>query len=235
MTSSLAAERASRPQPDQPAAYTAPGLTLRGAFAIFMQYANSKLIAGMLVVATVTRVVLGGWDWGDLVVTAIILGVQPFTEWIIHVTVLHLRPFAVRGRTIDLYIAKRHRAHHADPKVIKHVLIPRGVVVRLLIFSVPLYWLVTPTLREGVTAMVTAYAMLLVYEWTHFLIHSTYAPKSWYYRSIWRAHRLHHYRNENYWFGVTINLADHVLRTFPQRDEVETSPTARTLGVEPAA
>ena len=235
MTTSLAAERAPRPQPDQPAAYTAPGLTLRGAFGIFMKYANAKLVAVMFVAATVVRLVLGGWGWGDLVVTGIILGFQPFTEWIIHVTVLHLRPFTVRGRTIDLYIAKRHRDHHQDPKVIRHVLIPRGVVIRLLIFSVPLYWLVTPTLREGVTAMVVAYAMLMVYEWTHFLIHSTYSPKTRYYRSIWRAHRLHHYRNEKYWFGVTINLADHVLRTFPQRDEVDPSPTARTLGVEPAA
>ncbi|HMC69660.1 MAG TPA: fatty acid hydroxylase family protein, partial [Mycobacteriales bacterium] len=67
------------------------------------------------------------------------------------------------------------------------------------------------------------------YEWTHFLIHSTYVPRSRYYRYIWRAHRLHHYKNEKYWFGVTVHLADHVLRTFPQRDAVETSPTARTL------
>ena len=28
----------------------------------------------------------------------------------------------------------------------------------------------------------------------------------------------------------TIHLADHLLRTFPSRDEVDTSPTARTLG-----
>src|SRR5580765_4308371 len=149
MTTSLARERAPRPQPDQPAAYTAPGLTLRSALGIFMQYVNSKLIAGMLIAAIAVRIALGGWGWGDLVVSAFILGVQRFTEWIIHVTILHLRPFTVRGRTLDLYIAKRHRAHHADPKVIKHVLIPRGVVVRLLIFSAPLYWLVTPTLREG--------------------------------------------------------------------------------------
>ena len=219
---------------EQPAAYTASGLTLRGAFGIFLQYVNSKMIAGALVAAVIARVALGGWGWSDLVVAGIILGVQPFTEWVIHVTILHLRPFRVGKRTIDLYIAKRHRDHHQDPKVIRHVLIPRPVVIRLLIFSVPLYWLVTPTLRNGATALVTAYAMLFVYEWTHFLIHSTYSPKSRYYRSIWRAHRLHHYRNEKYWFGVTINAADHVLRTFPQRDEVEPSPTARTLGVEPA-
>jgi sterol desaturase/sphingolipid hydroxylase (fatty acid hydroxylase superfamily) len=220
---------------EQPAAYTSSGLTLRGAFGIFLQYANSRMIAGALIAAAVVRGALGGWRWSDLVVAGIILGVQPFTEWVIHVTVLHLRPFKLGKRTIDLYIAKRHRDHHQDPKVIRHVLIPRPVVVRLLIFSVPLYWLVTPTLRNGATALLTAYAMLFLYEWTHFLIHSTYSPKSSYYRSIWRAHRLHHYRNEKYWFGVTINAADHVLRTFPKRDDVEPSPTARTLGIEPAA
>jgi hypothetical protein len=42
---------------------------------------------------------------------------------------------------------------------------------------------------------------------------------------------LHHYRNEKYWFGVTIHLADHVLRTFPHKEEVPVSATAFTLGV----
>jgi hypothetical protein len=231
MTTSLAADRAPRPQPDQPAAYTAPGLTLRDAFGIFVTYLNARVIAAVLVIAAIVRVVLGRWQWSDLVVVGIILGLEPFTEWVIHVTVLHLRPVTVRGRTFDPIVARRHRQHHQDPKLIKYVLIPRGVVLRLLVLSVPLYWLITPTVRDGVTAMVTAYAMLLTYEWTHFLIHSTYTPKSWYYRYIWRAHRLHHYRNEKYWFGVTVHVADHVLRTFPDRDQVETSPTARTLGI----
>jgi len=97
------------------------------------------------------------------------------------------------------------------------------------VFAVPLYYLLTPTPRQALSGLAMSYAMLLTYEWTHFLIHSTYVPRSRYYRYIWRAHRLHHYKNEKYWFGVTVHLADHVLRTFPQRDAVETSPTARTL------
>ena len=85
-------------------------------------------------------------------------------------------------------------------------------------------------LAQGMSGLVVGYGMLLTYEWTHHLIHSSYRPRHRYYRSIWRAHRLHHYRNERYWFGVTVNLADHVLRTFPARDEVPLSPTARSLG-----
>ena len=211
--------------------YTASGLSLRSAMRLFTRELNARVILAIGVAAAAVRIALGGWRWGDLIVAGVILALEPFTEWVIHVTVLHLRPVRVRGRTLDLHIARRHRLHHADPKVVEHVLIPRGVLFRLAVRSVPFYVVVTPTLREGVTALVTAYVMLLTYEWTHFLIHSSYVPRSWYYRYIWRAHRLHHFKNEKYWFGVTVHVADHVLRTFPRRDAVETSPTAKTLGV----
>ena len=219
---------------DQPSAYTSPGLTLRSAFGIFRSAANPRVIAAMLLAALLLRMFLARWTLGDLLVAGVILALEPFTEWVTHVTVLHLRPFTVRGRTFELHIARRHRLHHMDPKKIKHVLIPQGVLLRLVVFAVPLYYLVTPTLRQALTGLVTSYAMLLTYEWTHFLIHSTYVPRSRYYRYVWRAHRLHHFKNEKYWFGVTVHLADHVLRTFPQRDAVETSPTARTLGIDAA-
>jgi hypothetical protein len=215
---------------EQPADYTATGLSLKRAFGIFASHTNPRLIAGMMLTAVAVRCALGAWGWGDLVVAGVILAVEPFTEWVIHVTVLHLRPVTVRGRTVELHIARRHRLHHMDPKLIKHVLIPQGVLLRLLVFAVPLYYLLTPTPREMVTGLVTSYAMLFTYEWTHYLIHSAYVPRSAYYRYIWRAHRLHHFKNEKYWYGVTIHVADHLLRTFPGRDEVETSPTARTLG-----
>jgi hypothetical protein len=87
-------------------------------------------------------------------------------------------------------------------------------------------------LSRGLSALLTAYAMLFVYEWTHFLIHSTYRPRHRIYRYVWRAHRNHHFRNEHYWFGVTMHLADHVLGTFPERSAVEVSATVRTLGIE---
>jgi sterol desaturase/sphingolipid hydroxylase (fatty acid hydroxylase superfamily) len=47
---------------------------------------------------------------------------------------------------------------------------------------------------------------------------------------VWRNHRLHHYKNEHYWFGVaTPGTADRLLGTFPEQSEVETSPTVRAL------
>ena len=40
----------------------------------------------------------------------------------------------------------------------------------------------------------------MVYEWCHYLIHTDYKPKTAVYRAIWRNHRLHHFKNEHYWF-----------------------------------
>ena len=74
--------------------------------------------------------------------------------------------------------------------------------------------------------------VLFGYEWTHFLIHSQHVPRSPIFRAIWRNHILHHYKNEQYWFGVTNPLADYALRTNPAKEAVPSSPTARTLGVD---
>ena len=124
-----------------------------------------------------------------------------------------------------------HRAHHADPKDLQLVFIPGPALVGLLGGTAAVF-LIPFSLPVGLSGLVGAYAMTLTYEWIHYLIHSSYRPRHRPYRYVWRAHRNHHYRNENYWFGVTVHLADHLLGTFPDKSAVEVSPTARTLGVD---
>jgi hypothetical protein len=217
---------------NQPEAYTAPGLTLGGAARIFFGTFSARVLIPLVVATVAIRVALAGWRWWDLGVAAIILSAQPFTEWIIHVTVLHWKPKRIGSLTIDPLGARRHRQHHADPKILGLVLVPRPIMTVSVLLNVPIYLLITRDWRLALTGMATSYGMYLAYEWVHFLIHSSYRPKGWYYRYIYRAHRLHHYRNEKYWFGVTVHLADHVLRTFPGKDDVPVSATAFTLGVE---
>jgi Fatty acid hydroxylase superfamily len=217
----------------QPESYSAAGLTLGAAFRIFVGTFSARLLGLALVAAVAARLALGGWRWWDLGIVAIVLGMQPFTEWLIHVFVLHAKPKQIGSLTIDGLLARKHRQHHAKPKVIELVLVPRRALITSVLTAVPLYWLITGmNWRLGVTWLVVAYGMFLTYEWLHFLIHSSYKPKGRYYRYIYKAHRLHHFRNENYWYGVTIHLADHVLRTFPEKDEVPVSETAFTLGVD---
>ena len=213
---------------------TTESLTLRRAARVFSGFTSPRLIVVALAGALAARIAIGGWSWWDLLGPGIVLAAQPFTEWLIHVFVLHFRPRQVGRLRIDPLVSRKHRAHHADPKDLPLVFIPLPALA-MLVGGMALLFLLALPLERGLTTLVGALAMTLVYEWTHYLIHSAYRPRHGIYRYVWRAHRNHHFRNEHYWFGVTMHLADHVLGTFPDRSAVEVSPTARTLGIEEAA
>ena len=209
--------------------------TLAACRRFFFSKASPKIMIGALALVVALRVRQGGFSWWDLVVLVAILGFEPFTEWLVHVYILHWRPRTVGGVRLDIHAARKHRAHHLDPNDPHTSFIPLVDLVVLVGLAFALFFaIVRGDLGLWLTAMAVSLGMLLTYEWTHFLIHTPYRPQGRYYRSIWRAHRLHHFKNEHYWMGVTVNLADHVLGTFPAKSEVENSPTARTLGIDVA-
>jgi len=200
---------------------------------LFTHFLSARIIVFFFVATLAVRITMGHWRWLNLLGPAIIVVLEPFIEWTIHVYLLHFRPRPIVGKERDPYVARKHRAHHQDPRNVELVLLPS----RVPLIALPIAALATALLggRDypgAVGTLAFGYLMLLTYEWTHFLIHSKYRPRRWYYRVIWRNHRNHHFRNENYWFGVTGHLGDRVLGTYPAKDDVPLSPTATTLGVE---
>ena len=101
--------------------YTAAGLTLGVAAKIFFRTFNARLLALAFVAAVVARVLLGGWRWWDLGIAGIVLGFQPFNEWLIHVFILHAKPKQIGPVKVDGLLARKHREHHASPKDRKRV------------------------------------------------------------------------------------------------------------------
>lgn len=205
--------------------------TLTDEWRFFWTQKGPRFMAMVLAAVVLVRVAIGGWRWWDLAIVGAFIALEPFIEWMIHVFILHWKPKAVFGKRIDPLISRKHRAHHKDPRKTEWVFVPFPVLIRVIPVSMVLYLLLIPNVGLALTASMTGLAILLTYEWTHYLIHSRYKPRSRLYRFIWRAHRLHHFKNENYWFGVTMHAGDFVLGTFPAKDEVETSPTCKTLGV----
>lgn len=214
-------------------------LTLLDCARAFARFHSPQVLAAFLVAFLALRAVVGGWSWMDLVIAALLIAAQPFTEWLIHVGLLHTRPRRVWGRTIDLPTARAHRWHHREPTVLRAVLIPGSLIAGFLVPVLLVMWLLSwPwTLLGGdhlalwLTLMIVSVVLTGVYEWCHFLIHTPYRPKTRYYRSIWRSHRLHHFKNEHYWFGVSSDAADRVLGTSPDHRTVPKSETVKTLGV----
>lgn len=206
-----------------------PRTTLRQAFAVWAEAPSVRLGALALAVAVAARVLVGGFTWWDLLVAGALVAVHPFTEWVIHVFVLHARPLVLGGRSWQSLPAREHVRHHADPKELETIFIPLPTAAMLV--TLPWLLLLVPGWSPGLvlSGLVAAYAIMLGYEWAHYLIHTPYRPRGRFYTALRKAHLLHHYKNERYWFGVTNHTADRVLRTFPDRDAVPTSPTAKNL------
>ena len=209
------------------------------AWSEFRTERSPQILAGGVAMALAARIALGGFNWRDAVAAALMVPVYVFGEWAIHVYLLHLPPFPWRGRRVELVTAAEHRAHHEDPHNLRMIVLGPLEAIALLGLAVPLVvatgcglvGLVAGAvpLAVALTAVLTAYVLVFAYEWTHFLIHTAHKPRSRYYRSIWRTHRLHHFKNERYWHGITNTFSDRVLGTFPDQREVPRSRTARTL------
>lgn len=206
--------------------------TLSEARREFLRHRSPRILIGCVVISVVLRLLAGNYRWSDLIAVAILFIAMPFIEWTVHVFVLHDKPHQIGPFTYDTVLAKEHRRHHADPRDIPLLFIPRPwcyyLVVITVAVSAVIAW-VFHSVGLGATAMLTGFVLALIYEWCHFLMHTDYKPHGRYYRRIYNNHRWHHYRNEHYWFGITSNFGDVVLRTNPDRDAVPVSKTAKNL------
>ncbi len=207
-------------------------LSLADVIRNFCTFTPPRLICLALVGSVTMRLRAGPLSWSDLAIFGVLVVAQPLTEWLIHVFILHAKPKKILGRTLDYHSAQMHRAHHRDPWDLRYTVMPVKSVFSGFSVVIGGAWLLLPTPAAMWTAVVTAASLALVYEWIHFLIHTSYRPRSHWMRTLWKMHRLHHFKNEHYWFGVSRVGADTWLRTSPDPQEVPRSPTARTLGVE---
>jgi sterol desaturase/sphingolipid hydroxylase (fatty acid hydroxylase superfamily) len=212
------------------------GFTLADAGREFWKHLSPWGLAITFVAALVARVVVGDWQITDALVPLVMIAAFPFYEWMIHVFILHWRPKKLGRWTIDSLLARDHRRHHVDPRNVPLIFIPaKALFSWVLPLGVAIALLAFPRLGMGLTYLVVITLMGLGYEWTHYLIHSNYKPKTTVYRAVWRNHRNHHYKNEHFWFTVTSSgTADRVLGTYPDAAAVATSPTAKNLHADAA-
>jgi len=197
----------------------------------FFRYPSPLVLAAFALLAFVARLFLGPPGWGDALVAVGIVLWWPAQEWLLHRHLLHLPPLRILGRRIDFEFARRHRAHHREPWRADLIFLPVWVHMLGPLLALLFVWLL-PTPALATTAMLAFTLMALQYEWLHFLVHTRVWPRLGYAQQLWRNHRLHHFKNERYWFGFTVVEVDRLMRTAPDPRRVATSGTCRTLGYD---
>jgi hypothetical protein len=165
-----------------------------------------------------------GSSWLALLIGAVLFFISEYTT---HRFLFHAKP--ARSRFIRILQDKLHYLHHEDPQELHTLFLP-------LWYSIPNYtvvWLLAYAITRNVmlasAVTVGALSALLYYEWVHFVAHRPIKPLTAWGKWIKKVHLWHHFKNENYWFGVTNPSMDVVMRTFQSEKTVELSPTARKL------
>ena len=209
--------------------------SLPEAWRVFVAHASPRLLALQFVIALGLRLRLlahGGSTasaW-ELVMPLVAFGlVWPLQEWWAHKHLLHLRPRDLAGLRIDPLFARKHREHHRTPWYLPDIFLPPRLLVALIPIHCALWWWLTPTPELALTGILSYGGAALHYEWIHYLTHTSYKPRSAWFKRVRRNHRYHHFKNEAYWHGFSLPIVDTLFGTAPDPSTVETSKTAREL------
>ncbi len=209
-----------------------PGMPLSTAALLFVKETPARMLLSSLLGLVIIRIAVGAFSLWDLAALLMVVVLQPFAEWLIHVFILHSRPTTILGFHVDMHAARHHRLHHRDPWDLRYTVMPLPIMfVASALISVSM-WLIMPTFGSLLSALIFTTLAALAYEWVHFLIHTSYRPRTRWFTHLWRMHRLHHFKNEKYWMGVSRTFGDRVLGTMPDPNTVPASPTAKTLGMD---
>lgn len=204
--------------------------TLDEAVRVFFSRPGPRFLAKNALASWGVRAVLGPPTPTELGIVAAVVAWWPLQEWAAHKWLLHAEPRTIFGRRVDPLFARKHRAHHREPRDVDGTLLPIEVIHRAGPANVAFWLLVTGgSPRKAATGIAAYSTMALLYEWTHFLVHTAVPPKSDFYKRVRRNHRLHHYRNENHWFSFTYPNVDRWLGTEPDPASVPRSETAQKL------
>jgi hypothetical protein len=189
--------------------------TKRDTLSFFVRQASPQILIILSITFFVSRVSLGGWRPTDGLAALAIPASWHIQERLLHEYLLHLRARRFLNWSLLKRISEHHRRHHLDPWRTATLFITTSAYLFNVPALVGVLLAITRDIRLTLTGSFAYVFTLLWYEWVHCLIHTSYAPRSAWYRRRWLNHRLHHFKDSRHWFGITSPMWDIVLGSRP--------------------
>jgi sterol desaturase/sphingolipid hydroxylase (fatty acid hydroxylase superfamily) len=166
----------------------------------------------------------GYYEWLYLGIGLIVF---MFSEYLTHRFLFHLKapdnPFFLK------FLKRLHYDHHKYPNDLKLLFLPVWYSIPNFAVLSVIFYFITGTVQGTVAFGLGLITMLLVYEWRHFIAHRPIKPKTRFGKWVKKTHTLHHFKNENYWYGVSTPFVDAIFGTLKEQTDVETSQTVKDL------
>jgi len=210
------------PMPDPVADRALSLSTKRESFAFFVRQASPRILATLTIIFGVMRLVAGHLSGADAAVLLIIPALWHLQERLLHEYLLHLRARRFLSWRLLRRISEHHRRHHLDPWRTATLFITTSAYLFTVPTVMAVLFIITRDVRLTITGSFAYFFTLFIYEWIHCLIHTSYEPRSTWFRRRWLNHRLHHFKNSRYWFGITSPIWDVAFRSRPEPSAVIT-------------
>jgi sterol desaturase/sphingolipid hydroxylase (fatty acid hydroxylase superfamily) len=172
-------------------------------------------------------VLINGPTWLQAVYFAVGLIGYMFSEYLTHRFLFHLK--TPKNPYLLKFLKRIHYDHHIDPNDLKLLFLPLWYSIPNLFIAAIIFYFLESTLIGTLSFASGTILMLLIYEWKHYIAHCPIKPKTKFGVWVKKLHMLHHFKNENYWFGVSTPFVDVLFGTLKDEKNVETSQTARDL------
>ncbi|WP_404469714.1 sterol desaturase family protein [Sutcliffiella horikoshii] len=199
---------------------------MKGYYREFLFFPDITILV-LLIVASIGFQVWTGLTWGVLAVFAFGMLTFMFSEYLTHRFVFHLKP--PKNPFLLKMLKRLHYDHHTDPNDLHLLFLPLWYSLPNLSVLAIIFYLIT-----GSWGLTFAFAsglmmMLFLYEWKHYVAHRPIKPRTRFGKWVKKTHILHHFKNENFWYGVSTPFVDVLFGTLKNEKDVETSKTAKDL------
>ncbi|NMH73462.1 fatty acid hydroxylase family protein [Bacillus sp. RO2] len=181
----------------------------------------------MLIVASMGWLGWSGLTWGALAVFVSGMLTFMFSEYLTHRFVFHLKP--PKNPFLLKLLKRLHYDHHTHPNDLHLLFLPLWYSMPNLSVLALIFYLIAGSWGLTVAFTCGLMMMLFIYEWKHYVAHRPIKPRTKFGKWVKKTHILHHFKNENFWYGVSTPFVDVLFGTLKNEKEVETSKTAKDL------
>jgi hypothetical protein len=148
-------------------------------------------------------------------------------EYLTHRFAFHAKPSGVPA--LRALQHRLHYDHHVDPGRLDLLFLPWWFVLPATVAYGILYYAATRSPALAAALLLGNLGAMLYYEWVHYVAHIPFVPITPLGKWMKKYHLLHHYLNEQLWFGVTNPAIDVLAHTYMKAADAERSARTKVL------
>ncbi|MDQ6418875.1 sterol desaturase family protein [Paenibacillus sp. LHD-117] len=202
-------------------------MTKKQLYKDFFLHADITVMVALLAAIAGTHLALYGASFRSAIFFAAGLIGFMFSEYLTHRFFFHLK---APSNPFFLKLLKRlHYDHHSFPNDLKLLFLPLWYSLPIFVVFVGACYLITDLTDASAAFAAGLIAMLLIYEWKHYVAHRPLQPRTKLGKWVKKTHLLHHFKNENFWYGVSTPFVDAIFGTLKDEKQVPTSAFVKDL------